>query len=240
MESNINIMIKQCGNAPRYTREEEVELCKMMRDGCQESRLELFNSCTPWAIVYGKKFYHRYKDRQSSLTLDESTQAALIGLNHALDKFEPGKGRLTTYSAHWMFQYCMREMQNNKLIYIPSYRQSQENMIDTPSTRLMLSLNVLLSKPMKYSDELLDVITNNDDDRVERYKQIEQLGYAMKHLMHKERDILRRRFTDGDTLLAIGKDYGVTKERIRQIQNLAIGKLRLQLRLRMDGNKKAG
>ncbi len=59
---------------------------------------------------------------------------------------------------------------------------------------------------------------------------------AMEHLTPRERDVIRQRFLTDDkiTLAEIGETFGVTKERIRQIEGKALSKLRDALRNR-DG-----
>ncbi|MCZ6895654.1 MAG: RNA polymerase factor sigma-32 [Gammaproteobacteria bacterium] len=57
------------------------------------------------------------------------------------------------------------------------------------------------------------------------------LHTAMKTLTPREREIIRRRFLGDErtTLAEIGQTYGVTKERIRQIEGKALAKLRTVL-----------
>ena len=54
---------------------------------------------------------------------------------------------------------------------------------------------------------------------------------AMDTLTPREKDIIRHRFLDDDriTLAEIGESYGVTKERIRQIEGRALAKLKAVL-----------
>ena len=49
---------------------------------------------------------------------------------------------------------------------------------------------------------------------------------ALSTLTQREQDIILRRFRDGDTLESIAKDYGVTRERIRQTEAKSLRKLR--------------
>ncbi|PIR69443.1 MAG: hypothetical protein COU47_03620 [Candidatus Niyogibacteria bacterium CG10_big_fil_rev_8_21_14_0_10_46_36] len=56
----------------------------------------------------------------------------------------------------------------------------------------------------------------------------------LKQLPERSRQILERRYgigkgTEKETLEAIGQDYGITRERVRQIENHALGKLKDQL-----------
>jgi len=57
-----------------------------------------------------------------------------------------------------------------------------------------------------------------------------ELQMALKVLNHRERTIITRRFDlDGsgrETLEQVGEEFGLTRERIRQIANIALGKLR--------------
>ena len=57
------------------------------------------------------------------------------------------------------------------------------------------------------------------------------LHSALEHINEREAAILRYRFglDDGGearTLEEVGKKFGVTRERVRQIQNIALGRLR--------------
>ncbi len=51
---------------------------------------------------------------------------------------------------------------------------------------------------------------------------LEEIIKIMQELPQKQRDILQKRYFEGLTLKKVGKIYGVTKERIRQIEAKAI------------------
>jgi len=65
---------------------------------------------------------------------------------------------------------------------------------------------------------------------VNRYHVKRQIDQAFTVLTPREENIIRRRFGIGDdvdhALEDLGQDYGLTRERIRQIEAKALGKLR--------------
>ncbi len=70
------------------------------------------------------------------------------------------------------------------------------------------------------------------EDLVDGETRSRWLREAMEHLTPREREVISRRFLgDGGkiTLAEIGDDFGVTKERVRQIEGKALSKLRAAL-----------
>jgi len=67
-------------------------------------------------------------------------------------------------------------------------------------------------------------------DGVSNFNPVETLDVLFSGLTDKEKDIVRRRFglanEKRETLEQIGKHYGITRERVRQIENLSIKKLK--------------
>jgi len=98
------------------------------------------------------------------------------------------------------------------------------------------SLNALVGKDE--SDELMnflpddgpspeDIVTGDHDGAVRATR----IRNAMEVLTQRERQVIARRFLEEDrtTLAEIGQSFGVTKERIRQIEGKALSKLRVAL-----------
>ena len=91
--------------------------------------------------------------------------------------------------------------------------------------------------------KLLDIIRDPDapaiDDALIRENTAEKVRELMKHLSENERDVLIKRFgllgDDPLTLEEIGQEYGLSRERIRQIQVQGLQKMR-----RMCDRRKIG
>jgi len=80
---------------------------------------------------------------------------------------------------------------------------------------------------------ILDQVRKNQfQENVSKFNPVETLNFLFSHLNDKERDIIKRRFglhedaKDGQTLEEIGQKYGITRERVRQIENLSLKKLK--------------
>jgi len=93
------------------------------------------------------------------------------------------------------------------------------------------------------TDELQDFLIDEDptpEENVTRMRdrrtQAKWLRQALGELTPREREVISRRFLteDRETLADIGRTYGVTKERIRQIEKKALAQLREALDDRVE------
>ena len=88
----------------------------------------------------------------------------------------------------------------------------------------------------RYGDLVQDEQAENPYDELEEKTNTELLRELVATLPSREQTILRYRFgLDGDTektLEEVGQKFGVTRERIRQIQNIALSKLKKMIQKR--------
>lgn len=86
----------------------------------------------------------------------------------------------------------------------------------------------------KIGDFLVDESMESPDSRVSQENLVEELDKILDHLRPRERDVLKLRFglNDGHkrTLEEIGQLFGVSRERVRQIETRALNKLRKMCR----------
>jgi len=102
------------------------------------------------------------------------------------------------------------------------------------SAQATISLETPLNKKeenAKIGDFLIDISSISPDTRVIQENLFDEIRKILGQLSKKERDVLIMRFgldDDGNkkTLEEIGSRYGVSRERIRQIENRAISKLK--------------
>ena len=110
----------------------------------------------------------------------------------------------------------------NKLTSLIKAAQSTIS-IETPATTK--------DESSKLGDFIVDESTISPDTRVSQENLFAEIQKMLNQLSPKERDVLIMRFglnDDGNrkTLEEIGSRYGVSRERIRQIENRAISKLK--------------
>lgn len=84
---------------------------------------------------------------------------------------------------------------------------------------------------MDIGGSILDrIIASKDDQEKQDFQPLELIVTLLRQLADKEADVLQRRYglngVAKETLEAIGGSYHVTRERIRQIENLAVKKLK--------------
>lgn len=175
------------------------------------------------------KRYHALQD----MTYEDLFQEGVFGLMRAAERFDPSRGvTFGTYAVWWIRQSINRAIQNKgRCVRVPVHKQESvsKSKERVPST---VSLHVPVSNKENASDsQWIDMVSNPEPEDAEEHGLDHRLleeGLAM--LKPRERDILRRRFgLDDDkdeTLEQIGAEYGITRERIRQVEAVALRKLR--------------
>ncbi len=131
---------------------------------------------------------------------------------------------------------------------IADYLSVPENDVRRMSTRVS-ARDVSLNAPAHSDDDARDVLSNMPDDKTDIQNTIEDLefkrrGYDLlrRHLAElpeRDREILRaRRLTDPAlTLESLSQKYGISRERVRQIEERAFNKLRNAILQEAQGNK---
>ncbi len=176
-----------------------------------------------------------------------------IGLIKAAEKFNPSSGlKFISYAVWWVKQSIMASLNENaRTIRIPSNlvqeaqkRKRKEQVLEEdtfflsndtqpPSTNLPYCVG-LFSEINEDGDTLIDIIPNNNAESPEQF--INSTGEIKKKvelmlniLDEREKTIITKYFglTGIESNLEdLGEEFGCTKERIRQLKDKAIKKLR--------------
>ncbi len=93
-----------------------------------------------------------------------------------------------------------------------------------------ISLDTFVTDDLCIQDYVEDTSYSSPESNAQKYLRQKDVKRLLSRLDKREREILTRRFGIGNeepkTLEQIGNDLGFSKERIRQIENIAIQKLR--------------
>lgn len=264
----VKIYLKEIGNYPLLSMEEEVELAKKIAQGDQDASDRLTESNLRLVVSIAKKYVGR------GLSFLDLIQEGNLGLIKAVDKFDYTKGyKFSTYATWWIRQAITRSIADqSRTIRIPvhmsevinkAYRVSrsllQELGREPTEEEIAAQMNLPVEKVreiMKISADpiSLDTPIGEEDDshlgdfikddtimgpeEAATYTMLQdQIKKLLTTLSEREQRVLVLRFglLDGRTrtLEEVGKEFNVTRERIRQIEAKALRKLRHPNRARM-------
>lgn len=204
--------LRSLGGHRQLTREDEYELSRRARKGDEAARQTLAQSNLPFVVAVARKFQNR------GARLDDLVQEGNVGLMKAIEHFDPKKNvRFATYAVWWIRAYITRYLKDNR-----SQVRGGE------SERLSMS-DFSLDTPIEddsettYLERLEDGAQTQDETflRSERDGEVaEALTRVKKRLGELGWDILQERLTQEKprTLEELGQRWGVSRERVRQVE----------------------
>ena len=260
-EDPVRMYLKEIGNVPLLTTEQEVELAKRVEAGDEEAKKQLTEANLRLVVSIAKKYVGR------GMPFLDLIQEGNMGLMKAVDKFDYTKGyKFSTYATWWIRQAITRGIADTgRTIRVPVHMVETINKT-LRMTRTLLQelgreptpeevaerLNVSVSRVrevLKISRDPVSLDTpigEEDDSHLGDFIEDDsalspadsaafsmlraELATALESLTDRERQVVKLRFglEDGRarTLEEVGKEFNVTRERIRQIEAKALRKLR--------------
>lgn len=260
-EDPVRMYLKEIGNVPLLTTEQEVELARRVESGDEEAKKALTEANLRLVVSIAKKYVGR------GMPFLDLIQEGNMGLMKAVDKFDYTKGyKFSTYATWWIRQAITRGIADTgRTIRVPVH------MVETINKTLRMTRTLLqelgreptpeevasrLNVPVTRVREVLKIsrdpvsldtpIGEEDDSHLGDFIEDDsalspadsaafsmlraELATALESLTDRERQVVRLRFglEDGRarTLEEVGKEFNVTRERIRQIEAKALRKLR--------------
>ena len=260
-EDPVRMYLKEIGNVPLLSTEEEVALAQRVEAGDESAKKQLIEANLRLVVSIAKKYVGR------GMPFLDLIQEGKMGLMKAVDKFDYSKGfKFSTYATWWIRQAITRGIADTgRTIRVPVH------MVETINKTLRMTRTLLqelgreptpeevaerLGVPVARVREVLKIsrdpvsldtpIGEEDDshlgDFIEDDSALspadsaafsmlrEELSTALESLTDRERQVVQLRFglIDGRarTLEEVGKEFNVTRERIRQIEAKALRKLR--------------
>ena len=226
--------------------DKELELSKRIKDGDQSAVDELVSANLRFVITVAKDY------QNSGLPMADLISEGNYGLMTAAKRFDHTKGyKFISYAVWWIRQSILQSLNDNgRMVRLPANvinkisknRKELEKLASNDNFDeeiksieeeypTVISLSSQLNED---GDELIDTI---EDESVKR-PDVEianendlknEINISLSSLDGRERDIIECYFgLNGEkmTLEMIGEEYNLTKERVRQIKEKAIRKLR--------------
>nr|MBQ6241317.1 RNA polymerase sigma factor RpoD [Lachnospiraceae bacterium] len=266
-EDHVRMYLKEIGQFPLLTAEEELELAIRKSQGDEEAKNRLIEANLRLVVSIAKRYTGR------GLGFLDLVQEGNLGLMKGVEKFDYTKGyKLSTYATWWIRQSVTRALADQaRTIRVPVHMVETINKLTKTQRKLTLELGyeptiAELAEAMEISQERvmeimqiarepasLETPIGEEDDsnlgdfvadyngvtpeeNIEAVMLREQIYAILDDLKDREKQVIMRRFGLGDnhprTLEEVGREFDVTRERIRQIEAKAIRKLRNPVRSR--------
>jgi len=248
-EDSISNYLKEVRKIDLITPEEEVELTKKIAEGDKRALDKLVNANLRFVISIAKEY------QGQGVPLSDLINEGNYGLIKAAKKFDHTKGfRFISYAVWWVKQSILQSLcENSRTVRLPVNITNQlsklkremsefEQEYQRAPTQNDMDLSVLNhptctslnEKINEEGDEIMDLIPDftfarPDEDVMSEDILKGELEKTLSILSERERKIIDMYFgVDGGalTLEQIGDEFGLTKERIRQIKEKALRKLK--------------
>lgn len=259
-DDSVRMYLREIGQYPLLTGEEEVNLARKITKGDQNAKMRLAQANLRLVVSIAKKYIGR------GLSLLDLIQEGNMGLMRAVEKFDFTKGyKFSTYATWWIRQAITRAIADQaRTIRIPVHMVETINRLIREQRRLVQELGrepspLELAQAMKISVDKVEHImkisqetvslespvgeeedsqlgdfiasTEHGPEELAVYQLLKShVGEFLQYLSPREQKILRMRFGLDDgrthTLEEVGEEFGVTRERIRQIEAKALQRLK--------------
>jgi len=253
-QEEISHYLKDIRKLKVMTPERERELAERMLSGfiteeeTKEIQKELLEGNLRFVITVSKQYQNQ------GLDLPDLIAEGNLGLKKAIENFDWSKRlRFISYAVWWVRQSILQSLNENaRTIRLPvnvvqelhkAKKELEKAGVDLPEKFANLPYTVNLDNPLnEEGDTLLDILNNPNADLADANMSTEEtlkekLLSMLDVLDEREKIIIQDYFgLSGSTrtLEDIGNDFDLTKERVRQIKEKALRKLRNETSILFD------
>ena len=208
------------------TRSEEEKIGREARHGSVGAKNRLITSNLRFVVDVAKNY------SQCGVPFQDLVAEGNIGLMKAADKFDERKGiKFISYAVWWIrqsIQSCIKEKGNVSYVPLPQNDNGEVVCEDNESVEEVNKSDIMFSN------------IEEEYEKEQEDKNKEMVDKIMTCLDERERNIIIDYFGLGEnkelTLDEMGKKYGLTNERVRQIKEKAMRKMKCEALL-ADGNE---
>ena len=245
--ASLDKYLQEIGREDLITVEEEVELAQRIKKGDHAALEKLTRANLRFVVSVAKQYQNQ------GLSLPDLINEGNLGLIKAAEKFDETRGfKFISYAVWWIRQSILQALaEQSRIVRLPLNQVGSLNKISKALSKFEQE-NERRPSPEELAEELdipfvegednslLDVLVNDDSPIADRSLINESLSKeidrALKQLTPRESEIIKMFFGIGCqemTLEEIGDKFGLTRERVRQIKEKAIRRLRTASRSKL-------
>ena len=248
--ASLDKYLQEIGHEELLSAEEEVELAQRIRKGDRKALEKLTKANLRFVVSVAKQYQNQ------GLSLPDLINEGNLGLIKAAEKFDETRGfKFISYAVWWIRQSILQAIaEQSRIVRLPLNQVGSVNKINRMLVKFeqenerrpsisdkiedamkVTGRHVSVDAPFTDSEDnnLLDVLVNDDapmaDVSLVRESLKEEVARVLQMLSDRERKIVEAFFGINQpemTLEEIAEKFGLTRERVRQIKEKAIRRLR--------------
>lgn len=203
-------------------REVELIYVKRAKDGDRVASNTLICKYIPFLY----KMAYQLKRVSYNLNPDEMVNAAIFGFAKALAGFDPSRGNLFyTYYAGKAYNEMKKAAFDSLLVHRPENKLKSKDL--NKESVIVESLDVVSPEGLNRLDRMKT--DNSSDDVAKEHESVSLANTFLNLLEGAEHSVLAGLFMTADdntTLRSVGLDMSMSHERVRQLKNAAIRRIR--------------
>ena len=233
--------LQEIGREELLSTDEEVELAQRIRKGDRKALDRLTKANLRFVVSVAKQYQNQ------GMSLPDLINEGNLGLIKAAEKFDETRGfKFISYAVWWIRQSILQAIaEQSRIVRVPLNQVGSVNKINrmlnkfdqekVDEAMMVNTRHVSVDAPFVDGEDnsLLDVLVNDEAPMADRQLVIESLrseiAAVLKTLNERERNVITAFYGIGQpemTLEEIGNKFGLTRERVRQIKEKAIRRLR--------------
>lgn len=235
-DSALNRYLDEIGKEQMLSDEKERELSERILKGDQKALTKLIESNLKFVVSIARQY------KGKGVAMEDLISEGNIGLMKAASRFDSSKGvRFVNYAVVYVRQMIERAIDQQAGLY-----QLPKDVKEEAARRQSIPLSVDAPLGHRTNVSLLSVIVNMDaplaDERVHSEAVEEAIEFALGSLDERESKVVNAFFginQEHETMAEIAEDLDLKRERIRQIRDKAVRKLRKAYKARLRELRRA-
>lgn len=223
-EDPVRMYLKEIGNVPLLSTDEEVELAKKVEEGDEEAKKQLIEANLRLVVSIAKKYVGR------GMPFLDLIQEGNMGLMKAVDKFDYAKGfKFSTYATWWIRQAITRGIADTgRTIRVPVH------MVETINKLIRISRQLLQELGREPTPEEIAEEMNMPVERVREILKISQEPVSLETPIGEEEDSHLGDFIQDDNVPvpADAAAFTLLKEQLVEVLSTLTEREQKVLRLR--------